>query len=75
MKNPGASSGVCTRPSNQELGTTKAHEPTVRGRTRGRKMITREQEKLVKNVLDCAYEVHSFLGQDTREYLSNLFTA
>jgi GxxExxY protein len=25
-------------------------------------MITREQEKLAKNVLDCAYEVHSFLG-------------
>jgi GxxExxY protein len=25
-------------------------------------MITREQERLAKNVLNCAYEVHSFLG-------------
>jgi hypothetical protein len=25
-------------------------------------MITREQERLAKNVLHCAHEVHSFLG-------------
>jgi GxxExxY protein len=30
--------------------------------TKERKMITKEQERLAKNVLNCAYEVHSFLG-------------
>jgi GxxExxY protein len=30
-------------------------------------MVTQEQEKRAKNVLDCAFEVHSHLGPDLLE--------
>jgi hypothetical protein len=41
----------------------KGRKPQRRTKAKkGRKMITQEQEKTAKKVLDCAFEVHSSLG-------------